>query len=94
MQSGSLGGSFLRKADDVGLGVSWFVSLGDKRDISANDLLQFWEDDEATSVVALYTESLGNPRKFARIARRVSHSRPVVSVRTGAALLDPANATL
>ena len=94
MQSGTLGSSLLRLASQLQLGVSWFVSLGDKFDVSANDLLQFWEDDQATHVIALYTESLGNPRKFARIARRVSRSRPIVSVRTGAALLDPANATL
>ncbi len=85
MQSGSLGGSFLRKARDVDLGISWFVSLGDKSDISANDLLQFWEFDDNTTVVALYTEAFGNPRKFARIARRVSRTRPIVAVRTGAA---------
>ena len=85
MQSGSLGGSLLRKARDVDLGISWFVSLGDKSDISANDLLQFWEYDDNTTVVAIYTESFGNPRKFARIARRVSRTRPIVAVRTGAA---------
>jgi acyl-CoA synthetase (NDP forming)/RimJ/RimL family protein N-acetyltransferase len=85
MQSGSLGGSLLRKARDVELGISWFVSLGDKSDISANDLLQFWEFDENTTVVAMYTESFGNPRKFSRIARRVSRTRPIVAVRTGAA---------
>ncbi len=85
MQSGSLGGSFLRKARDVDLGVSWFVSLGDKSDISANDLLQFWEQDDNTNVIAMYTESFGNPRKFARIARRVSRAKPIVAVRTGAA---------
>lgn len=85
MQSGSLGGSFLRKAAAVQLGVSWFVSLGDKSDVSANDLLQFWEHDGNTTVVAMYTESFGNPRKFARLARRVSRSMPIVAVRTGAA---------
>ncbi len=85
MQSGSLGGSFLRKASDLDLGMSWFVSLGDKSDISANDLLQFWEQDDNTSVIAMYTESFGNPRKFARIARRVSRTKPIVAVRTGAA---------
>jgi acyl-CoA synthetase (NDP forming)/GNAT superfamily N-acetyltransferase len=85
MQSGSLGGSLLRKARDVSLGVSWFVSLGDKSDISANDLLQYWEQDDNTTVIAMYTESFGNPRKFARIARRVSRSKPIVAVRTGAA---------
>lgn len=85
MQSGSLGGSFLRKARDLDLGVSWFVSLGDKSDISANDLLQFWEQDDNTTIIAMYTESFGNPRKFARIARRVSRSKPIVAVRTGSA---------
>ncbi|MFK8024122.1 MAG: GNAT family N-acetyltransferase [Ilumatobacter sp.] len=85
IQSGSLGGALLRAARDVGLGISWFVSLGDKSDVSANDLLQFWEDDRDTKVIGLYTESLGNPRKFARIARRVSRSKPIVAVRTGAA---------
>lgn len=94
MQSGTLGSSLLRLAAQLHLGLSWFVSLGDKLDVSANDLLQFWEDDEATSVIAIYTESLGNPRKFARIAHRVSRSRPIVVVRTGAALLDPENAAL
>ena len=54
------------------MGMSWFISLGDKSDVSGNDLLQFWEDDETTRVIAMYTESFGNPRKFARIARRVS----------------------
>jgi acyl-CoA synthetase (NDP forming)/GNAT superfamily N-acetyltransferase len=85
MQSGSLGGSLLRKANDVHLGVSWFVSLGDKSDISANDLLQFWEQDDNTTIIAMYTESFGNPRKFARLARRVSRTKPIVAVRTGAA---------
>jgi len=85
MQSGSLGGSLLRKASELDLGVSWFISLGDKGDISANDLLQFWEHDDHTKVIAMYTESFGNPRKFARIARRVSRNRPIVAVRTGSA---------
>ena len=70
LQSGSLGGSVLRLADQLDMGLSWFVSLGDKSDVSGNDLLQFWEDDETTRVIAMYTESMGNPRKFARIARR------------------------
>lgn len=94
MQSGTLASSLLLLAQQLGFGLSWFVSLGDKADISANDLLQFWEDDDATSVIALYTESLGNPRKFARIAGRVSASKPIVAVRTGAALIGAANAAL
>ena len=85
MQSGSLGASLLRRARELDLGLSWFVSLGDKADVSANDLLQAWEDDDNTNVVALYTETFGNPRKFARIARRISRSRPIVAVHTAAA---------
>ena len=94
MQSGTLASAFLRLAAHLQLPTSWFVSLGDKADVSGNDLLQFWEDDEATGVIALYTESLGNPRKFARIARRVSRRRPIVSVRTGTALSGPATDAL
>ena len=94
MQSGTLASALLLLADSLQLGMSWFVSLGTKRDISANDLLQFWEDDDATTVIGLYTESLGNPRKFVRIAQRVSACKPIVAVRTGAALVGPANAAL
>ncbi len=94
MQSGTLGSSLLRLAEALQVGLSWFISLGDKCDLSANDLLQFWEDDEATDVIALYTESLGNPRKLARIARRVSTRKPIVSVRTGAALVGIGNDAL
>jgi acyl-CoA synthetase (NDP forming)/GNAT superfamily N-acetyltransferase len=88
MQSGSLGGSVLRRASQLHLGLSWFVSLGDKSDVSSNDLLQFWEDDDNTRVIAMYTESFGNPRKFARLARRVSTSRPIVAVRAGRAATE------
>jgi len=94
MQSGTLGGSLLRLAGQLQLGLSWFVSLGDKSDVSGNDLLQFWEDDDATSVIAFYTESFGNPRKFARIARRVSTTRPIVALRGGAALVGLGNEAL
>lgn len=94
MQSGSLGASVLRLAGELGLGMSWFVSLGDKSDVSGNDLLQFWEDDETTRVIAMYTETFGNPRKFARIARRVSRRRPIVAVRTGAAAIGPSGSAL
>lgn len=94
LQSGSLGASLLQLATQMSMGISWFVSLGDKSDVSGNDLLQFWEDDERTRVIAIYTESFGNPRKFARIARRVSRRRPIVAVRTGAAALGTASAAL
>ena len=90
MQSGSLGASLLQLAADLQMGISWFVSLGDKSDISGNDLLQFWEDDETTGVIAMYTETFGNPRKFARLARRVGIKRPIVAVRTGAAAIGSA----
>jgi acyl-CoA synthetase (NDP forming)/GNAT superfamily N-acetyltransferase len=94
LQSGTLGGSVLRMADQLSMGLSWFVSLGDKADVSGNDLLQFWEDDETTRVIAMYTESIGNPRKFVRIARRVSRSRPIVTVHTGAAAIGPTHGAL
>ncbi len=94
MQSGSLGASVLRLATELSMGISWFVSLGDKVDVSGNDLLQFWEDDEGTSVIAIYTETFGNPRKFARLARRVGRTRPIVAVRTGAAAIGSASDAL
>jgi acetyl coenzyme A synthetase (ADP forming)-like protein len=82
-QSGALGVAILARAKELGLGISSFVSVGNKADVSANDLLQFWEDDPATQVVLLYLESFGNPRKFARIARRVSRKKPIVAVKSG-----------
>ena len=94
LQSGSLGASLLQLAQSLGMGLSWFVSLGDKTDVSANDLLQFWEDDETTAVIAMYTETFGNPAKFARIARRVGRRRPIVAIRTGDAGLGAATAAL
>ena len=93
MQSGSLGASFLELAKQQALGLSWFVSLGDRADVSGTDLLQFFEDDESTRVIGLYTEDLGDTRRFARIARRVSRHRPIVAVRT-AAELGPTNSAL
>ena len=83
LQAGSLGASVLERATRLGVGISSFVSLGAKADVSGNDLLQFWEDDAATRVIAMYTESFGNPRRFARIARRVGMTRPIVAVRPG-----------
>jgi acyl-CoA synthetase (NDP forming)/GNAT superfamily N-acetyltransferase len=93
MQSGSLGASFLHLAKQQALGLSWFVSLGDRADVSGTDLLQFFEDDESTRVIGMYTEDLGDPRRFARIARRVSQHRPIVAVRTSADL-GPTNSAL
>ncbi|HEX9889423.1 MAG TPA: GNAT family N-acetyltransferase [Nitriliruptorales bacterium] len=82
-QSGALGLAVLEHADQLGLGISTFVSVGNKADISGNDLLLFWEDDPDTDVVLLYLESFGNPRKFSRIARRVSRKKPIVAVKSG-----------
>ena len=82
-QSGALGLALMAHASQLGLGVSSFVSVGNKADVSGNDLLQYWEGDEATDVILLYLESFGNPRRFARIARRVSRAKPIVAVKSG-----------
>ncbi|MEV6631256.1 GNAT family N-acetyltransferase [Actinoplanes sp. NPDC051470] len=79
-QSGALGVALLTEADRRGLGLSTFVSAGNRADVSGNDLLQFWQDDPGTDVVLLYLETFGNPRKFARLARRMSRVKPVVAV--------------
>ncbi|WP_341350807.1 CoA-binding protein [Nocardioides convexus] len=82
-QSGALGSAILEKVKNRGLGLSTFVSAGNRADVSGNDLLQYWEEDDATEVVMMYLESIGNPRKFSRIARRVSQRKPIVAVRSG-----------
>jgi acyl-CoA synthetase (NDP forming) len=80
-QSGPLGLAMLQAAAQLRLGVSTFVSLGDRGDLSANDFLQFWQDDPSTDLVLMYTESFGNPRRFGRVARRVSLHKPIVAVK-------------
>ncbi len=82
-QSGALGIAILERSTRIGIGVSTFVSVGNKADVSGNDLLQYLEDDAGTDVVLLYLESFGNPRKFSRIARRVSRRKPIVAVKSG-----------
>ena len=82
-QSGAIGLAALAAAGRYGLGFSTFVSVGNKADVSGNDLLQFWEEDPATDVILLYLESFGNPRRFARIARRVGRRKPVVVLHSG-----------
>jgi acyl-CoA synthetase (NDP forming) len=79
-QSGALGIALLAEAARRGLGLSSFVSAGNRADVSGNDLLQYWEDDPGTDVVLLYLETFGNPRKFARLARRISRIKPLVAV--------------
>ena len=82
-QSGGLGIAIIEAAARLGMGLSSFVSVGNKADLSGNDLLQYWEQDPATRVVLLYLESFGNPRKFARVARRVAAVKPVIAVKSG-----------
>ncbi|MGW2376039.1 bifunctional acetate--CoA ligase family protein/GNAT family N-acetyltransferase [Kitasatospora sp. NPDC001683] len=80
-QSGAIGVALLESAHRRGLGVSSFASVGNRADVSGNDFLQYWAEDEATEVVLLYLESFGNPRKFTRIARRLATAKPVVVVK-------------
>lgn len=82
-QSGALGLAIISLARQRGLGLSKFVSVGNKADVSGNDLLQYWEQDSQTDVILLYLESFGNPRRFARIASRVSRHKPIVAVKAG-----------
>src|ERR687884_1124379 len=83
-QSGALGLALLEKAAERRLGFSAFVSIGNKADVSSNDLLEWWEDDEASELVLLYLESFGNPHKFARLARRVARRKPILALKAGA----------
>ena len=85
-QSGALGLAILALAAERELGVSTFVSVGNKADVSGNDLLQYWEVNDRTHVILLYLESFGNPRRFARIARRVCRTKPIVAVKAGRTL--------
>jgi acetyl coenzyme A synthetase (ADP forming)-like protein len=82
-QSGALGLAIIQHANSLGLGISTFVSVGNKADISGNDLLRYWETDSNTDVILLYLESFGNPKKFSQIARRVGRQKPIVVVKSG-----------
>ncbi|MGZ4726242.1 MAG: bifunctional acetate--CoA ligase family protein/GNAT family N-acetyltransferase [Acidimicrobiales bacterium] len=84
-QSGTLGIAALEHARRVGLGISTFIDVGAKADVSGNDVLQFWEGDPRTDVVLLYLESFGNPRKFTRLARRLSRRKPIIAVKAAGA---------
>jgi acetate---CoA ligase (ADP-forming) len=83
-QSGALGLALLEKAAQRALGFSSFVSIGNKADVSSNDLLEWWEEDAETKLVLLYVESFGNPRKFARVAQRVARRKPILALKAGA----------
>ncbi len=82
-QSGALGVTILEFANQLNLGVSMFVSVGNKADISGNDLLEYWKDDGSIDVILMYLESFGNPRKFTRLAREVSQTKPIIVVKSG-----------
>ena len=82
-QSGALGIAVMDHTTRLGLGLSSFVSVGNKADISGNDLLCYWEGDPATDVILLYLESFGNPRRFARLARRICERKAIVAVKSG-----------
>ncbi len=81
--SGALGLALLDYVKSNNLGIAHFASIGNRIDISSNDLLEFWEDDENTRVILLYLESFGNPRKFSRIARRLTRKKPIIAVKAG-----------
>ncbi len=82
-QSGALGLVILEHAQNLGIGLSTFVSVGNRADVSSNDLLEYWRDDPDTDVIMLYLESFGNPKKFARLARSISPHKPIVAVKAG-----------
>ncbi|HEY6797651.1 MAG TPA: GNAT family N-acetyltransferase [Kineosporiaceae bacterium] len=84
-QSAATSVAALDALEQRGLGVSTFVSTGNRADVSGNDCLQYWEEDERTDVVGLCLESIGNPRKFSRIARRLSRRKPIIVVKSGRA---------
>ncbi len=82
-QSGALGIAILRLAAERHIGLSAFVSVGNKADVSSNDLLEYWESDPRTRVILLYLESFGNPRRFARLARRIGREKPIIALKAG-----------
>ncbi|HEY0788413.1 MAG TPA: GNAT family N-acetyltransferase, partial [Thermoanaerobaculia bacterium] len=82
-QSGALGLAILDYASQLNIGFSTFISVGNKADVSGNDLVQYWAEDPHTDVILLYLESFGNPKKFGSIARRVSHKKPIIAVKSG-----------
>ena len=82
-QSGALGITMLDYVEKLRLGISTFVSVGNKADVSSNDLLAYWADDPRTEVIVLYLESFGNPRKFARLAPQVARKKPIIAVKSG-----------
>ncbi|MET0903145.1 MAG: GNAT family N-acetyltransferase [Acidimicrobiales bacterium] len=82
-ESGMLGAVLVTTIHEAGLGLSSFLALGNRADVSGNDLLQYWATDDTTEVVGMYIESFGNPRNFSRVARRLTRAKPVVAVKAG-----------
>jgi len=82
-QSGAMGVTILDYAAEYGIGISQFVSVGNKPDVSGNDLIQYWADDERTGIVLMYVENFGNPRRFVELAREVTRRKPIVVVKSG-----------
>jgi acetyl coenzyme A synthetase (ADP forming)-like protein len=82
-QSGAMGVTILDYAAEYGIGIHHFVSVGNKADVSGNDLVDYWERDDATKVILMYLENFGNPRRFTGLARRVTRTKPIVVVKSG-----------
>ena len=82
-QSGALGQTILEHAHELNLGISMFVSVGNKADISGNDLLEYWRDEKSIDVILMYLESFGNPERFVQLAKEVSRQKPIVVVKSG-----------
>jgi acetyltransferase len=82
-QSGAMGVTILDYAAEYGIGISQFVSIGNKADVSGNDLMRHWAEDERTRVILMYLENFGNPRTFTRLAREITKTRPIIVVKSG-----------
>lgn len=82
-QSGAMGVTILDYAAEYGIGIHHFVSVGNKLDVSGNDLVEYWSDDPGTKVILMYLENFGNPRRFTTLARTVSRTKPIVVVKSG-----------
>lgn len=82
-QSGAMGVTILDYAREYGIGIHHFASVGNKADVNGNDLLEHWEDDPGAKVILMYLENFGEPRRFTRLARRVTRSKPIVVVKSG-----------
>ncbi len=85
-QSGAMGVTILDYAAEYGIGINHFASVGNKADLSGNDLVEYWSDDPVTTVILMYLENFGNPRRFTRIARRVTKKKPIIAVKAGRTL--------